>query len=69
MSQSREAFFECSYTMGEERRTAHVRAWTASEAEKLFREELAAEGVPARGPIVVAPERRAVRVTLPAPAH
>jgi hypothetical protein len=55
MTRTREAFFECSYTSGEASRTAHLRAWSAAEAEELFREVLAEEGVQADGPIVVTP--------------
>ncbi len=53
MATAREAFFECSFTAGHRRKTAHVRAWTADEAEQLFREVLAGEGVAEAGTIVV----------------
>jgi hypothetical protein len=55
MTRTREAFFECSFTSGEASRTAHLRAWSAAEAEELFREVLAEEGVRADGRIVVTP--------------
>lgn len=58
MAQMRESFFECSLTTPEGRRTAHVRAWTAKEAEDLFRRVLAEEGLAGEGTVVVAAERR-----------
>lgn len=56
MATEREAFFECSFTSAHDHRTAHVRAWTAEEAEDLFRDILLEDGVREPGSIVVAPE-------------
>ncbi len=67
MAQMRESFFECSITSPEGRRTAHVRAWTAQEAEHLFRQVLAEDGFDLPGKVVVA-RGRARRVD-PRPAH
>ena len=63
MTRTRETFFECSFSSGDAFRTAHVRAWNAAEAEKVFRQVLADEGVEESGTIVVAArdERRASR--------
>lgn len=71
MPSYRETFFECSFTSGYGRRTAHVRAWSAAEAERMFREDLAEEGVDAAGTIVVAGghERRSSRVARKTAAH
>jgi len=50
---SREAFFECTYTSAAGVYELEVRAWTASEAESLFREALRACGLRAPGTLVV----------------
>jgi len=50
---SREAFYECTYVAGGERYALKVRAWTAAEAEAVFREALQSHGVDAPGLILV----------------
>ncbi len=54
MATTRESFFQCSFRSAHDHRTAHVRAWTASEAELRFREALAEDGVDEPGTIEVA---------------
>ena len=71
MSRTRENFYECSLTHGYDRLTSHVRAWSAAEAETVFRQELAEEGVEG-GTIVVAggrEQRRSSRPGRKAAAH
>ncbi len=53
MSTTRESCFECSYVSDVDRRTALVRAWSAADAERAFRDVLAEEGVREPGDIVV----------------
>ncbi|HVP66487.1 MAG TPA: hypothetical protein VMT17_04415 [Anaeromyxobacteraceae bacterium] len=56
---SREAFFDCTYVAGPERYTLKVRAWTAADAESIFREELESLGVDAPGLLLVVGPRGA----------
>jgi hypothetical protein len=49
MQTKREFFFRCVFTSTRSRRVAHVRAWDSDEALQLFRTELRADGVRARG--------------------
>jgi hypothetical protein len=53
MTESREAFFECSSKLEGELTTALVSAWDPEQAENMFREMLAAQGVSDPGEIVV----------------
>lgn len=53
MSMTRESFFECSCGSEGQRRTAQVRAWTASGARRLFLDLLAAEGIRDPGKVTV----------------
>jgi hypothetical protein len=53
MTGSREVFFECSSALEGELRTALVSAWDPQQAEVMFRDMLAAEGVNDPGEIVV----------------
>jgi hypothetical protein len=53
MQDMRESFYRCVFTSPRSRRVAHVRAWDAGEAVKLFRTELRTDGVEERGTIQV----------------
>jgi hypothetical protein len=53
MNTQRESFFRCILSSPSSRRVAHVRAWDAGEAVKLFRTELRGDGVKERGTIEV----------------
>jgi hypothetical protein len=53
MTESREDFFECSSVLEDEPRTALVCAWDVEQAEVIFREMLAAQGVGDPGEVVV----------------
>jgi len=53
MATTRETFFECSFTSAHDHRTAHVRAWTASEAARIFQAVLEQDGVDEAGTIEV----------------
>jgi hypothetical protein len=48
-----DSFFRCVFSSPESERTAHVRAWNASDAVQLFRSELLSDGVEERGTIRV----------------
>jgi hypothetical protein len=66
MTESREVFFECSSVLRCEVRTALVSAWSAEQAEVMFRDMLAAQGVSHPGKVIV--ERLAARAeTIAAP--
>jgi len=65
---SRESFFECRYTSAVGVYELQVRAWTASEAESLFRDALEACGVTTPGAVVVVGPRGLVRRSSYAPA-
>ncbi len=59
----REQFFECAFRSGQEQRTAVVRAWTATDARRMFLDLLAEEGIDADGGAVsVTPARLRDRV-------
>jgi hypothetical protein len=53
MIETREIFFECSSAFRGDVRTAVVRAWSADEAEIMFRDLLKAEGVTEAGLVTV----------------
>jgi hypothetical protein len=65
---SREAFFECTYTSAAGEYELQVRAWSASEAESLFREALESAGVKAPGALLIFGPRGYARRATFAPA-
>ncbi len=64
MAMTREQFFECSFRSGQEQRTAHVRAWTAADARRMFADMLAADGIQVTGKVTVVPMRYQQRTPL-----
>ncbi len=53
MSMMRESFFDCAWVSDGQKRTAQVRAWTASGARRVFLDMLAAEGIQDPGRVSV----------------
>lgn len=65
MAEPRERFFRCTVSSEGTCRTGHVRAWDAEEAAQLFRAELEADGIDARGRIEVRASDEAARQSIP----
>jgi hypothetical protein len=49
----RERFFECTYSTVAGDHVVHLRAWSAAEADLVFRRALAGAGITAPGTLVI----------------